>query len=440
MRALLVLISVFYAAQAQSQSSSSKSYGIILSGGANEENNNFRYYNSTINVHKAFVESGIDKKDIYTYFASGNSKVTDTKKFGVRSRDYAKGKPDLAFNAASSFKNEGINVNGAATNEELKKAFMNIAATAKPGDVVSLFVTDHGSTKGEVVMWGLESKPDSEKTQKDRALEKETDQRVMRSKKLNVDQLKEMIKLLPPGVTVQIANNICYGGKLVELTDADSNVCVISQVDANRESTSKLNFSPFADAYASNLGKKSFSESYQAARDADLNEKNIGSMNSLDYFVSNELKNITSSTKTCDQPATTGSAKAAQDVSQPLAAEAEILAVKAQYKEAQKKLTSLKAKQASYLDGEYRIARNELTREHEKIAKLKAGPEKDLAYGEYNKKVDALTDVKKAHEVKIKNLTEYIQNYENQIIFLNLASPAKLEKYRKLKKCMERTI
>lgn len=436
---LVFVIAVFQIAQAQSQSASSKSYGIILSGGANEESNYYRYYNSTVNVHKAFVQSGIDKNDIYTYFASGSAKSTDTKNAGVRMRDYEQGKPGIAFSAASSFKKENINVNGAATSEDLKKAFVSIAAKAKPGDVVSLFVTDHGSSKGEVVMWGLEPKPESEKTEKDLAFEKETDQRVMRSKKLNVEQLKEMIKLLPPGVTVQIANNICYGGKLVELTDADLNVCVVSQVDAAHESRSEMNSSPFADTYAAHLGKKSFSESYRAARDADLNG-NIGSMNSLDYYVAKEMMKIKTSKKVCAQLNSTGTAKAAQDVSQPLAAEAEVLAVKAQYEQAQNKLKALKVKQASYLENEYRVAKNELTRQHEKIARLKAGPEKDLAYGDYNKKVDALQDMKIAHEVKIKNLTEQINNYQKQINFLPAASPEQLEKYRKIKKCMETTI
>lgn len=337
-------------------------------------------------------------------------------------------------------KNENIDINGAATAEELKKAFVSIAAKAKPGDVVSLFVTDHGNSSGQVVLWGLEPIPESEKNAEARALEKQTGKRAMRSNRMNNEQLKEMIKLLPPGVTVQIANNICYGGKLVELTDADSNICVVSQVDALREGNSNGDSNYFADAYAAHIGKKSFLEAHQAARDADLIASNIGAMNSLDYFVANELKKIKKSKKICDPPNATGSANAVQNVAQPIAAEAEVLEVKAQYEQAQKNLKVLKAQQASYLSGEYHSAKSELTREKQKIAQLKAGAEKDLALGEHNKKADALSHMKRSYEVRIKNLTEYSANYQKQILFLQKASFEQLEQYRKIKNCMERVI
>lgn len=101
---LVWLLHSFQAAQAQPQNTSSKSYGIILSGGINPDSNYYRYYNSTANVHKAFINSGIEKKDVYTYFGSGNSNINDTKKQGMRKKHLAKDNPDILFNAASSFK------------------------------------------------------------------------------------------------------------------------------------------------------------------------------------------------------------------------------------------------------------------------------------------------------------------------------------------------
>lgn len=445
MKSALVLASTLFLFQTtwaqQLQSSSSKTYGIILSGGAVNESNHYRYYETTTKMHKAFMDNGVDRKDIYTFFASGNSKTNDTRKIGVLDKDFTRGKKDLTFNAASSFKkNENIDINGPANVEDLKKAFLNIAAKAKPGDVVSLYVTDHGSSKGNVVMWGHEPKPEAEKTAEDLAIEKQHGVTTMRSKTMSVDQLKEMIKLLPPGVTVQIANNICYGGKLVELTDPDLNTCVVSQVDATRPSRSKLDTSPFAVAYASGLGKKSFYESYQDARAVDIFPENVGAMNSLDYFVGKELKKAKSAKPICTSVNPAGSADAAKSVAEPLAAEAEVLAVKAQIEKTQKNLKSLKFKQADFLDNEYRRTRNEMSSVHQKLFNMKEGPEKDLAYGAFNKKADALDETKKIYETKIKNLNEYILNYQKQITFLQSASPEQLEKYRKLKACMERSI
>ena len=246
---------------------------------------------------------------------------------------------------------------------------------------------------------------------------------------------------MPPGVTVQLANNICYGGKLVELTDADAGVCVFSQVDATRPSRSQLDSSPFIGGYIKGLGKKSFQESYQEARAADLFSENIGSMNSLDYFVGNEMKkNKSAAAPVCTTANTAGSANAAAAVAQPMAIEADILAVQAQIAKAQEDTRSNQKKQAQFLDNEYRTVRNELSSVHQKIYNLKPGPERDLAYGAYNKKADAIEAMKKAYEVKLKNLKEYIANYEKQITFLKTANPQQLEKYRKIKKCMERTI
>lgn len=444
MKSALVLVSIiflFHTAQAQQQSSSSKTYGIILSGGAADDSNHYRYYETTTKMHKAFMDHGVDRKDIYTFFASGDAKINDTRKLGVLDKDFVRGKKDITFSATSSFKkNENIDVNGPANVEDLKRAFLSIAAKAKPGDVVSLYVTDHGSSKGQVVMWGHEPKPEAEKTAEDRAYEKKYGVTTMRSKTMSVDQLKEMIKLLPPGVTVQIANNICYGGKLVELTDPDLNTCVVSQVDSKHFSKSNLDTSPFAGAYANSLGKKSFYESYQDARAVDIFPENVGSMNSLDYFVGNELKKAKSEKPICTSVNPAGSANAAKNVVEPLAAEAEVLAVKAQIEQAQKNLKSLKFKQTDFLENEYRRTRNEMSSGHQKLFNLKEGSEKDLAYAAFNKKADALEEAKKVYEVKIKNLNEYIINYQNQIKFLQSASPEQLEKYRKLKACMERSI
>lgn len=429
---------------AQSENTQSKSFGIILSGGAEETSNHYRYFDSSMGVYKSFIKNQMNKKDIYTFYGSGSSGKLDTRRKGVRNKDFLDSKPDLLFSAASEFKKNDITVNGAADITQLKKAFIDISKKAKSGDVISFYITDHGSSDGSVVMWGLEDKPESEKTAEDKKWERENKgAKIKRSKKMTVADMKELLKLVPPGVTVQIANDICYGGSMVQLTDPEAGICVVSQVDEKRPSVSEADSSPFAKGFMQSLGEKSFQEAYSDAKDEDYNVLNVGSLNSLDYFVSRELAK-----KSSKQKAKSNLVCATEKSNVSVLKEAGIqisdqsnrLALQTNIDQAEKKIKKIKYQYDAYINGDYAKKKNELSKNHQKIYNMKMGPERDAAYAARAKISDAIELEKVKFENKIENLKDRIKSLKNQIKFIDLATPEQIEKYNKIKKCMERSI
>lgn len=431
-------------ASAQVEGSSSKTYGIILSGGAEETSNHYRYYDNSVSLYKAFVQNGVSKKDIYTFYGSGASGKLDTRKKGVLNKDFMKNKPDLLFSAAQEFKKNEVNVNGPAEISQLKKAFIDISKKAKPGDVISFFITDHGSSDGSVVMWGLEDKPDHLKTADDKKWEKENKgAKTQQSKKMSMTDMKELLKLVPPGVTVQIANNICYGGSMVQLTDPEAGICVVSQVDDKRPSVSELDSSPFARGYIQSLGVKSFEAAYADAKDEDYNTKNVGSQNSLDYFVNNELAKKPSQSKSGSAlvcPSGKNNLNEVKTAGSQLSDQSTRLSLQMNIEQEEKKLKKIKATFDSYLQGDYAKQKSELSSSHQKTFNMKLGPERDTAYAERAKKSDKIELEKLKFENRIENVRERIKSLKKQISFLDIATSEQLEKYNKIKKCMERSI
>ncbi len=115
----------------------------------------------------------------------------------------------------------------------------------------------------------------------------------------SVDDLKNQLDKLPEGVTTHILTNICYGGKLLELTGPDT--CVMANSDAYRVSYSFYNRSPFISSFADALknnrrdgnanGRNSMLEAFSYARDNDhpMNEVHL---TSLDYFLDQQTLHI----------------------------------------------------------------------------------------------------------------------------------------------------
>lgn len=441
---VLVLTAISFQ-YAQAQEATPKTYGLILSGGVGPSSNHYRYYENTKDVYAAFEKNGLAKSDIYTLYASGSAQEPDTRKSGVRDKDFTKGKSNITFNAATEFKKIGVNVNGSASIADFKKSVAAIAQKAKSGDLVSIFITDHGSSDGSIVLWGFHDKPEVNKTEKDRKIERENPGLVTQeAEKISVAQMREILKTIPPGVTVQIANNICYGGAMVELTNPDAGICVMSQVDDKRPSRSELDTAPFAEGYINSLGAKSFEEAYLAAKDADFFEENVGSMNSMDFFIDREIKKMpkkplvkNNSKPICEPPKTELQNKAGLSL---IAGSSEQESLRLRIEAANKKIKWLQGQKLNFDYGDYTIKRNKISVDSSKISKMQEGDEKDKATAAKNAEADALDYEKTRFEVRIANLQKMVQSYKNQISFLDKASPQQKEQYLKLKKCMERNI
>lgn len=439
MKLLFLALVAVQASFAWAQVRQPTTYGIILNGGGNEFNNEYRYFDNVGKLYSTYVEQGIPKKNIYTLYASGNTTTMDTLKRETTIKDLLNGRPNLNFNGVTELQKQGVPVNGSASKADLKKAFLDVAKKAKPGDLVSLYVTDHGTPEGEVVMWGDHEVPAAERTTKDKEwMRKNPDRVLKKTDTLSVEEIKEILKLLPKGVTVQIANNICYGGKLLELTDPDSDICVVSLEGPNKAVTSGVEKSHFVERYTKNLKDKNFYDSYLDAKNNDF-QGNIGSWNSMDYFINNELKKNKNGGK-----APVCSARdlpdAAKTESQNIVRETQIAEVDLRLTKMKKDLADADRAQKKYKETKYPLARKALTDIHEKIFRMPAGKAKDQAYKEYNTKMDQLQLEDDWYDQRIVNLRGSVKSIENEMLFLKSANPEQQAKYEKIKKCLQRSL
>lgn len=445
MKTLIFTLVMIPMSFAWSQVKQPNTYGIILNGGGNEFNNEYRYFDNVGKLYSAYVNQGIQKKNIYTLYASGNNTTLDTFKRETTIKDLLKGSPNLNFNGATELNKQGIPVNGSASKADLKKAFLDVAKKAKPGDLVNLYVTDHGMPSGEVVMWGSHEVPAAEQTVKDKEwLRKNPGQVLRRTDTLSVEEIKEILKVLPKGVTVQIANNICYGGKLLELTDPDSNICVVSLEGPHKAVTSGVEKSHFVEKYTENLKDKNFYDSYLDAKNNDF-QGNIGSWNSMDYFVNSELKknkSVGGKAPVCSARALPGVAQTDSQnlLKETLVAEVELRLAKMKKDLVEADKAKKKYKGSAYEDSQYSVARKTLSDIHQKIVRMPTGKAKDEAYKDYNIKADQLKLEADWYDQRIVNLAGSVKSIENELLFLKSANPEQLVKYNKLKNCLERSL
>jgi hypothetical protein len=440
-----------------------KTYGVILNGGGNEFSNEYRYYQNVTQLHGAFVESGIPKSDIYTLYASGNGAALDTWKRETKINDVikyadAQGKlaldpqaeikkdvkdiPGMMFNASNSFKANGIALNGSASKQDLKKTFTEIAKKAKPGDLINFYITDHGTPEGEVVMWGGRDKLAAEKSKKDLAYEAQNGVSARTVKTMSVDEIKEILKVVPKGVTVQIANNICYGGKLLELTDPDRGICVASLEGPNKFVTSGVEKSGYVERYSENLKSKNFYESYLDAKNNDFQD-NIGSWNSLDYFINGELKNIKASSSAAKvDPLTCSAPNSIRSDSEGILQQSQIQAAEVRLNQVSNDLSKAIELNKQYLGegSEYEKKLNAIKEKHKDNHRMKAGKDKDNAYKARDLEEKALDYEKDAYAQRVINLEVTLKSLEKELQFLKVSTPEQRAKYSKIKSCLERNL
>src|SRR5690606_24696533 len=102
------------------------------------------------------------------------------------------------------FKGENREIDGEAKKAKLREKIRQINGQLKPGEDLSLFITDHGSRSDaddetEINLWG---------------------------EKISTSELGDLLRELPATSKVRIITNICYGGGLNDLTS--NNICVFS--------------------------------------------------------------------------------------------------------------------------------------------------------------------------------------------------------------------
>lgn len=263
LNALVYLILILVGSTAKA----GETYGVILSGGADLENNHYRYYDSTKKMYLAFRSAGIKRDNITTLYADGGRGVNTVKVGGnpwtLYFTDEAK-----KFASPTSLEGDGrSDIKYPASSIGISATFNELAKNLKAGDNVVFFITDHGSKYDGIILWNGED--------------------------YSVSQLQEQLDKLPSGVTAQIATNICYGGQLLQLTGP--NVCVVANTDDKRPSASNNNDDPFATSLANTIkrqptktnGRPSLLDAFEAGKEGDLSANKVH-LTSIDYFIQNQ--------------------------------------------------------------------------------------------------------------------------------------------------------
>ncbi len=275
---------VFYGLAALAQKGS-KNYAIIINGGGNNESNHQRYFENVHAIYDGFRGHGIPSEQISVLYGSG--KVEDTNS----SSNQPQFTPiDLLEHAASSdstkastpsapstitldylFSGEQRLLDGGANSQTIKKKFRELREKLKPGDNVTLYITDHGEQNPEggssITLWG---------------------------ESMTVNELGDLLREFPQNSQIRVITNICYGGGLTELTS--SNICVFANQQGHKQSVSE---SIDLDLYGQNFpyalkkkldtdkdGKVTYWDAHQYATSLD-DPENIPTT-SLEWFL---LKN-----------------------------------------------------------------------------------------------------------------------------------------------------
>ena len=131
-------------------SSTSGLYAVIISGGANMENNYSRYWNDCQYVYQRLTQTlGYDESHIYCLVADGTDPGIDM--------CYAYDPLTNTFYYTSSpldFDNDGDNdIQYSATKASISAVFNLLQAQSSSIDHLLVFVTDHGSPSG-IYLWG----------------------------------------------------------------------------------------------------------------------------------------------------------------------------------------------------------------------------------------------------------------------------------------------
>lgn len=401
----------------------SESYGILISGGIDLYNNHDRYYKNLKKMHQALGVLGYKRNNIYTFYADGGQVGPDASVDSIFPVKLMTNKVDTD----NSFRGDKISdIRGPAKKESIEKdGFDQIAKVAKPGDNIFMFITDHGSKQEGVVLWEDE--------------------------RLTVADLERYLKKIPPGVTVQIVVNMCFGGQIMRLTR--DNICVVSNSTEDTLTYSRAGHSPFVDGLTASVknvsaigGRVSLSDVFQAAVRADEKMGNHP-MTSLDYMIQHQPQYISNSHlsgRACDEFKGTFHNLIAEvkeisdfvessDFQQNGSHEKELLQRLAKVK---KNLASTKA---LYLKWSF----EKFNREMESFVKAWenfSDAFKEKFRGEFTSKVQALKAEKQERLRQIESFENEQMRLLAELRFLKTARPSQKSSYEKIKSCLEKPL
>ena len=143
--------------------SNGTNYAVIISGGANSQDNHIRYWNDCSAMYKALVSQyGYAKQNIYLLISDGSSLNID------RNRD-TQNNPTLPPDLDSS----PLDLDGDGQNETIRPAVKNeintvfneLSAKITANDNLFVFTTDHGNKTGSLNLWNWELLSPSELAQ-----------------------------------------------------------------------------------------------------------------------------------------------------------------------------------------------------------------------------------------------------------------------------------
>lgn len=318
MKALLILS--FYFSFSLFAQDKSDHRVILLNGGHDKDSNMPRYYENIKSMYEAFRGNNVRAQDISVFYGSGDVNDTFTpmpiimpkgivipefkapeipsiipkrpSPFALLGNSPAeksetpKNDQEALYSLKDLFNGEEKQIDGAAKKERLKEKFKELQGQLKPGDNLSLFITDHGDTNEEIKestvnLWGEE---------------------------LTTSELREMLQTIPESVNIRIVTNICYGGGLNDLTS--KNICVFANQEKGNPSYSE---SKDLDLYAQNFsfamknkldfdddGKVTYLDAHEYALTLE-NKKNIA-VNSLDWFLVKTREQILALKKAQEPP------------------------------------------------------------------------------------------------------------------------------------------
>ncbi len=105
-------------------------YAVILSGGANPDNNHIRYWNDCSYFFKTLKAAGFLQDNIYVLFADGTDPAIDN---------------SLGQNSNTDLNNDGIqDIKYSATKANITTVFNELAGKLGSQDILYIFTTDHG--------------------------------------------------------------------------------------------------------------------------------------------------------------------------------------------------------------------------------------------------------------------------------------------------------
>ena len=198
--------------------------------------------------------------------------------------------PQRVYSNKELFNGEERELDGEAKKEKIKAKIAELKTKLKPGDDLTLFITDHG----------------------DRDEEKQMSEVNLWGEKISTAELGEILKEIPETSQIRIITNICYGGGLTELTS--KNICVFSNQESQNPSYSE---NKDVDLYAQNFayalknrldadynGTSTYLDAHEYA--VSLDNKRNRAKNSLDWFLDKHKdkfqKAKTSADLVCEEP------------------------------------------------------------------------------------------------------------------------------------------